>query len=111
VPPGVKITKTSDAATKAVQQTAAAQTPATGTAPNPPNVDPQSVTWDPNSRASLAAANVALGSASATLKSWFDQYGNVSTESQRASVGSQMSVVISKQQQILADFNRLNQGG
>jgi hypothetical protein len=112
VPKDVKITKTGDAATKAAQQKAAAvQNPATGTPPNPPNVDPQSVTWDPSSRVSLASANVALDQASDTLKAWFDQYGNVSTEAQRASVASQMSVVINKRQQILADINKLNQGG
>jgi hypothetical protein len=123
IPPGTTITKTGNAATPvapatqptapATQPTAPATqptAPATA-APNPPTVDPQSVTWDPNDRASLSAANVALGSMADTLKSWFDQYGTISTDSQRASVGQQMSVVITKRQQILADVNRLNEGG
>ena len=107
VPAGTTITKTGDAATTAAKA-AAVKSATTTSAPNPPTVNASSVTWNASSRDSIEIANTQLNSMSATLKAWYTQYGSASTETQRASVGSQLDVIIAKQRQLLADIDALN---
>jgi hypothetical protein len=107
VPAKTTITKTGDAATTATKE-AAVKSAATTSAPNPPVVNASSITWNASSRDSIEIANTQLNSMSDTLKAWYTQYGSASTETQRASVGSQLDVIIAKQRQLLADINALN---
>lgn len=105
VPEGVKITKTGNAASTAAAAAGAKSTTNPGGTTNAaPNLDPNSVTWDPNSRVSMLAANDQLMSMQVTVTTWLadNSEGDVSSNPQWQAA-SRLSDAISARLRLLSD--------